>query len=152
MVVNNNIDPDDHYFYLNEGQCNNYDMHSFKSELRIDDSSIRFFHMNIRSAGRHLDETLLLLDSLSAKFTVIVLTETWLSSEHDWIELPGYTSFHSVRRDKTGGGVTVLVDSTLKCEMYNPLTVNGAYFESCAVTVKFNDRNINVLGVYRPPS
>ena len=150
--MDHNIDPDEHYFYFNEGHCNNYDLDSFKSDVCVDEESISLFHLNLRSAGCHLDETLLMLDSLSAKFSVIVFTETWLNDEADSIDIPGYTSYHSVRRNKNGGGVTILVDCNLKCELYVPLTVNDQCFESCAVSIQCNGTILNVLGVYRPPS
>ena len=56
----------------------------------------------------YLNELLAHLNSIKPQFHVIVLSKTWLNFEKDWLDIEGYKAFHSIRRTKRGGGITVL--------------------------------------------
>ena len=93
------IDPDSHY-YVNSVDCPNYDNATLKNKFTGSDDSLRVFHLNIRSVNSNLDELILHLRSLPMEFHVLVLTETWLKGPGDWLDVPGYTAYHSVRTDR----------------------------------------------------
>lgn len=147
--LNGDIDPDVHYSINSD--CYYYDRNVFDIEFGHTANSLSFFHLNIRSFHRNIDETLVFLNSLRYEFSVIVLTETWLLSESDYINVDGYVPFHSVRGDRRGGGVTILVREHLDCDVIPALTACNDIFEICSVRVKCSSKSYNILGVYRPP-
>jgi hypothetical protein len=150
MAIFNNIDPDVNYFAV-EDSCSYYDIAEFKSQFSLSKTSLNIINVNIRSARKNIDEFLVFVQSLCTPIHVIVLTETWLSDESSWLAVPGYTAHHCVRRDRRGGGVTVLVDEALHAEAVPDLTRCTPELETSAVTFSAGRKNYSVLGLYRPP-
>ena len=66
-------------------------------------------HESICSMGNFLDEFQSFAPELNHAADVIVFSETWFSANtcHD---VQGYTGFHTYRSDKTGGGVSCLLE------------------------------------------
>lgn len=150
MAPLNNIDPDANYFNV-ENQCIYYDLENFESFISKE-NSFNVLHINIRSVNKNFDEFVVNMKNVGTSFSVIILTETWLRSTHDWMEMPGYEAFHSVREGRMGGGVTALVRSDLSAEIMPNVTINNDCYESVGVSVMDRRKNFNILGVYRPPS
>src|SRR5678815_1674338 len=74
---------------------------------------LKFISMNIRSLPKHHDDLSDLLSSLSAKFSCIVLTETFLKNYNkDLYTLSGYDMFNVCRKERKGGVVSVPVSYT----------------------------------------
>ena len=96
MSILEDIDPDANYTH-NDALCSYYGCRLFKSSFAGDTASLRLLHFNCRSAKKNLDEFLILLYRLGVEFHIIILTETWLNSEQDWNEMPGYTAYHSIK-------------------------------------------------------
>ena len=65
-------------------------------------------HENIRSFGNFFDKFHSFASELNRAADVIVLSETWFSSNtcHD---IQDYIGFRTYRADKTGGGVSVFI-------------------------------------------
>lgn len=145
-----NIDPDVNYFVSND-DCSYYDAESFNTLRYNVENTLKIIHINIRAANSNFDEFLLFLSSLKTKFSIIVLTETWLNHGREWVDIAGYRSYHSVREGKRGGGVTILVDEGLVFELCDSLSVIDPLFETCAVEMRSRNSRFIVLGVYRPP-
>lgn len=57
--------------------------------------SLSIFSMNIGSLKANIDELLLLLNSINHSFDVIVLSETWLNEDINFMT-NGYKSIHSL--------------------------------------------------------
>ena len=58
---------------------------------------------------------LLSSDNVSLPIDVILLCEKWLKpATLDLFDLPGYKSFHKIRRDHIGGGTSILVNDRLQ--------------------------------------
>ena len=89
---------------------------------------------------------------IGTTFHVIVLSETLIADELEWIEIPGFSAYHNKRSRTSSGGVTVLVDSDLESNLNNDLLVNNEIFENVAVEVKINSASYAIICVYRPPS
>ena len=68
---------------------------------------------NVRSVNKHLDEILILIESYGIHFQIIVLNETWLNTETELPNIPGYVLYHSIRRHRLGGGINVLIEEGL---------------------------------------
>jgi hypothetical protein len=47
--------------------------------------------------------------------------------------------------------VTILVEDTLQASLLNNLTRNTNLFESCAVSIGRGNKQVNIIGVYKPP-
>ena len=80
-----------------------------------------------------------------------MLSETWFSANtcHD---VQGYTSFHTYRADKTGGGVSVFVSNCYTSTHMANFSVCHAYYELSVVKLSFsNNCTVIIIGVYRPP-
>ena len=121
------------------------------SDLDISNENFNVIHINIRTVNSNLDEFLGYLNRINKDFHVIVLTETFLKCESDWIDIPGFNAFHSIRTKKDGGGCTILVDSSLESNTIPNFCIVDEVFESVAVEIKMNMSSHTVLGVYRPP-
>lgn len=144
------INPVDDYI-ANSSLCSYYDPQTFSKRYSKDTNPLNLFHLNIRSLNKNVDLLLLFLDSLKVDFHVIVLSETWLNDPSEMLPVDGYKSYHSVRTDRKGGGVSVLVRDTIQSQLLPQFTLNNYKLEMCAVSLQIDSTVYNVLGVYRPP-
>ena len=153
MTDLNEIDPDVNFFEV-YNNCAYFELDTpLIDYLKDDNDSLGIYHINIRSSRKNLDELLIVLNKFKVYFPVIVLSETWLNSEADWQEVPGYRAFHSIRATKKGGGVTILVDDKLHADSIGELTINyNGVFESVALNLTVCDSLFKIIAVYRPPS
>lgn len=159
------IDPDMHFFNetsVGENCCSsNYmmenDFVNKCKELHINDTNFSLMHMNIRSVPKHIDEFLLYLTNLNHNFSVIGLTETWLSDTNvDLGNLDGYSHDHFCRQNKTGGGVSLYVKDHLKYERRRDLETHNSCIETVIIELdkdllEFN-KNVIIAVIYRPPN
>ena len=132
-------------------QCTYYDCESLHGYLTTDQNSLNVIHMNIRSCNRNFDEFAIFINQTGVEFPVIVLTETWLTAESDWLNILGYRAFHSIRGARAGGGVTILVSDRLNSDKKDNLCRNSASAEILAVEVDVGTESFTIFGVYRPP-
>ena len=95
----NDIDPD--LNFTNDAECSYFTSQNIHNILN--NNMLNIIHVNIRSCHKNLDEFTLLLGNLRVYFSVLILSKTWLDSEDDFPEVPGYKSYHCVRRDRRGG-------------------------------------------------
>lgn len=147
----NNLDPGVNYFDT-QLNCASYSGCQINDQFKHN-NTLNFIHVNIRSARRNFDEFLLSLSSLTVHFAVVVLTETWLDDSAEWQDVAGYNAFHAVRSSRTGGGVTVLVDSRLESEQIAELSLITDSYEACTVKIKDSKSESHMItGVYRPPN
>lgn len=132
--------------------CSHYDVEKFKESYDDLLGNFFVFHQNIRSFNCNSDELMLFLTSLDREIDMIILSETWFS-EHNFHDIHGYKSYHSYRKDRNGGGVSVFVSVKLS----NSRKIADMSFvtpdaEFCTVNVSLSDRrSINIIGYYRPP-
>ena len=109
-------------------------------------------HSNVRSLFSSYDSFADLIDKLLHKPDVIILTETWFSPGC-FIEMTGYDSYHICRETRSGGGVSVYVQSELSSSLLNQYNICKSDIEVCAVTIiLWKNSKLNIVGVYRPPN
>ena len=112
--------------------------------------------MNIRSLPKHYSELQSYLSALNLNFSVIGLTETWLTDcTADFFELEGYSHFKLFRSCKRGGGVSLYINDNLDARKREDLSVMNSNFEVMVVEIVKNeaiDKNIVLTIVYRPPN
>ena len=154
------LNPDANVDILNEAQdvysckyCSTDSFKIFKQNFNIRGLSMICF--NIRSYHKNSDEFLAYLNNCDHNFDIIVLTETWAREEtHVLCHIPGYNSAHNFRDGRKGGGVSVFVRDTLNFDTFDELNISNEIFESVAIKLfcKNTNKELNVMGVYRPPN
>ena len=91
---------------LSSNSCRSYNLDDLNSDLSVQNSKFNILHLNIRSCHSHLDMFLAFLEIVKIKFSVIVLSETWIKDVSSHINIPGFVSYHSLRQgNRCGGGV-----------------------------------------------
>jgi len=108
------------------------------------------FHLNIRSFQRNSDEFNILLEQLAVRPSVVVLTETWFTTQYTG-DLEGYDAYHTFREDKRGGGVSVYVRKGFKHKSIERWSYNGENMEICSVEISLPTSRVVVHGIYRAP-
>lgn len=83
---------------------------------------------------------------------IFLISETHLEGNQNFI-LPGFDSIHWNRVGKGGGGVAILIRSSLKYEKYpKKLYDCDSKLEICSINVFTNNqKKITIASCYRPP-
>ena len=112
-------------------------------------------HLNARSLVKNLDKLNLMLGSLKKSFSVIGISETWLTDyTAELVNITGYSFISNHRKSKTGGGVGIYLHNDLQyklrneCKLSDPDIIESLFVE---ITVP-HGKNIIVGCVYRPPN
>lgn len=158
LALSADIDPDSNsYFdqlncrYFTESKFNEI-MTDTRSSISTYSNCLSFLHLNIRSLTRNIDELEIFLSNFTNKFTVVGISETWLQTLEHNCDIKGYNFVHNYRKDKTGGGVGLYLDSTLEFKTRYDLVFNDSRIESLFVEIcRPRTKNIIVGIVYRPP-
>lgn len=120
------LDPDTN-FYRSTG-CNYYladqFTESFGSDIATNKSLFSVMHLNIRSLPRNLEKLSDYLLGILAKFSLIGLSETWLSADSGFVNIPGYNFVNQDRKGKSGGGVAFYLDEKLELKIRADLNYN----------------------------
>ena len=102
------LDPDCNFLKESSSSCD-YFFEGQLNELLVNknDLDLSIFHLNARSLYGNFGKFTHLLGLLDHEFSVIGISETWLSdSIFDLVDIPGYNyNFSNHRVNKTGGGV-----------------------------------------------
>jgi len=112
------IDPDLQYYneltYLeNVSNCKYYTEESFLkkcNDVSADNWCFSVMQINLRSIPKNLTKLESYLQNLGLNFSVVGISETWLTeSNKDCYSLGGYSSYSLCRENKPGGGVSLFV-------------------------------------------
>ena len=91
--------------------------------------------------------------SIKNKFSVIGISETWLSHSDHAVDIDGYNVVHNHRPNRPGGGVGMYLDVDSEFKFRNDLAIDNESFsvESLFIEVCRPKRN-NLIGgvIYRP--
>ena len=119
-TLDENLNPDNNLEFPRV-QCRYFSPHSFKEygssfSLNQRESSLSFFHNNIVSLNKNLDNLVdHYLDELDFHFNVIGITETKITKSNEPLcnfQIPGY-NFEQVPTPLVSGGVGLFIDDTL---------------------------------------
>ena len=135
----------------NSTQCTYYNPDTLFSCLADHTMSFNVIHINIRSYKKNFDEFVMFLNQTGLQYSVIVLTETWLTEDSSWQEMLGFKSYHSIRRGKAGGRVTILVNDSCRSTKIDHMSINSPSAEILTIGVETGNESFTVFGVYRPP-
>jgi len=137
--------------YDNDVDCSRYDPRKFRSTFVGISDKFFVFHQNIRSFNKNCDELLLFMNGLDVCIDVVILSETWFNEDNCY-DIPGYKSYHSYRKDRGGGGISIYVSAKLKSKIISDICVITPVAEFCGAAVSLSASvTINVIGFYRPP-
>lgn len=126
--------------------------HYFSSPCRS------LIHFNARSLRKHTDDITNFLSSVGHRFSIICLTETWLSiSDKNLYDFPSYSAEYCHRAGSSHGGAAIFISSGFHYHRRHDLTLNLPSCES--VWAEFHEsffsqdgKNIIVGCIYRSPS
>ena len=136
----------DHCDYVESSRIK--DIHSSDRDLSV-------LQLNIRGLLNKQGQIkqFLSCDNVSLPIDVVLLCETWLKpTTSELFNLPNYKSFHKTRKDRIGGGTSILVHSKLRSRERNDILVETDLLEYNIVELKTNNRNILLVSAYRPPN
>lgn len=115
-------------------------------------------HLNICSFSKNYNQLVNYLSSLNHVFSVIALTETWLTNDSKELginELPSYNSTHFIRQSRTGGGVSIFVHENFEFVNRPDLMVDSDEVKAASVFIEIvshkNNKNVVVGSIYRSP-
>jgi len=108
--------------------------------------------------SKSYDELRIFLSTLSFSFSVLAFSETWLTDDvFSLFPLPNYLSFHSCRKKKRGGGVSLYVLNTFDAGARDDLSTefDSTNTESIFIEIppcqQFIGKSILIGCIYRPP-
>ena len=145
------LDPDPNYFEDNENHNNSqfYTIRGFNDLFKSDNSFIKILHHNIRSFSANSDSLLSIFDSSTVFPEILVLSETWFSPDtsHD---IPGFSSYHTIRDTARSGGVSIFVAENFSSSKIESISFCSQNLEVCCIKTKIYGTDLRVVGVYRP--
>lgn len=115
-------------------------------------------HFNTRSLRKHHGDVLDFISVIEHNFSIICLSETWLSdSDGNLYGLSGYTTEYCNRDSQRGGGSAILAKSSLSYERRSDISFTNIQCESVWLefdrnSIPLNNANTIVASIYRSPS
>ena len=154
------IDPDSNYIIRqtsNNDRCHYYTEESFNNLL--EDKKIKneltLFHLNVRSIKNKFDDFCTYLHSLKINFSLIGISETWITDNTaNLYDISGYKFINVNRKNKVGGGVGMYIKDHIQYKVREDLsTAKEDILETLFIEFKTNNKaGPIVVGVlYRPP-
>lgn len=119
-----------------------------KLPTNIMNNNLSIFAMNIRSIRSHFDELVLLLNTYTLNFDIIVLSETWLDYDFKFV-INGYQTINSIGKLNKSDGVTVLVKETIRLSNIKENIIPNC--NSIEISFEFFDKNFMITCIYRFP-
>ena len=155
------IDPDDNFYNdlssYSSSLCKYYLQDSFNSEhAKLVAGGLKplsFFHLNVRSLPHNFSQLHIFLDSLCVKFSILGITETWLTDSNcELFNLPDYNFIEKHRTDRSGGGVGLYLQDHIEFKEREDLNIFNDIYESIFIEIIGNSSKNTIVGViYRPP-
>ena len=147
-----NIDPDVN-LELGTQRCEYYTLNEYNNLILDTEQNFKLLNFNVRSFHSNHDSFAALLDTLPSLPEAVVLTETWNTAENlSMCTLENYDGNHTYRITGRGGGVSVFCHSAGTCNKIPTMCLCSENIETCAVECVYQEFQLIVLGVYRPPA
>jgi hypothetical protein len=157
-LCNTDIDPDKFFYNQFDNVGNTYFLEEdFNNMTKKESISTNFsvFHINARSLIKNLGKLVNYLNSLTHKFSIIAVTETWAKKETEHLlAIPGYNRVVEHRNGVTsGGGVALFISNSFsyieRVDLKKHANIN---LEMLFVELKEPGLANKIVGVvYRPP-
>lgn len=138
--------------------CKYYNENQFETLIPSNCKVFSSLHLNIRSLPKHYIDFMNYLTSIPHHFSVIALTETWLTQENEsFYSINSYNSVHSHRNNRVGGGVSLFIDENIQFILradldskFSEIDIESVFIEIPSWSL-FSKRSIIIASVYRPP-
>ena len=78
-----------------------------------------------------------------------IFSETWYDGYEPFL-IPNFTGFHTVRKNRRSGGVSIYVKNSFNSEFIDELSFANESIEICTVKISNENSKLFVCGVYRP--
>lgn len=148
------IDPD--FNFLSASECDYFDCDKLKMYNRTNsnDSHMSLFHVNVRSVSKNIQNLLNYLHETDSQFTILALTETWLTESNSSLYgIPGYRHNSLTRCNRLGGGVSLYLRESLVSRERTDFSTCNDHYESLFIEIiQPNSSNTIVGAIYRPPA
>ena len=133
--------------------CQFYSQDELKTNLsKYNKNSFSLFMLNIRSCRKNFSNMLSLLSDVFFKFSLIILIETWLIKDIDYLfDIDGYKDLN-LYRNSHGGGIKILYQKSLKIKFVKGLTIRNEIMEVLTFYLTENNIKYLIIVVYRPPN
>ena len=154
------IDPDINLLEHYSSSCKYYMAADFRSFIKDRSLSLSILHCNIRSVASNMAQPSVLLSELHFNFSIIGLTETWLTEETLHLySISSYNTYALCRPNHRGGGVSIYVKDTWPVQPRDDLNINEVYCECVFIElpnakslgIPSASDNIIIGTLYRPP-
>ena len=133
--------------------CKYYSFDEFNETFINEENDFSLLTLNARSLFPKLDQLNHLLCSLNSNFDLLCFTETWLSNATKSLcNFVHYTSFHTVRNGKNGGGVAIYCSNKHTAKRLNQFSCCEPYIETVFIEIISNNKRIVIGNIYRPPN
>jgi hypothetical protein len=110
-------------------------------------------HMNARSLNKNFDNVSNYLDTLIHTFSVVGITETWLTDSAPILpHLQNYTLHQKSRHHSRGGGVALFVSNKYTSTERTDLFIDNPSAESLFIELTDQSNSLIVGVIYRPPN
>ena len=139
---------------LSSNSCTSYNLEDLNNDESLLNSKLNILHLNIRSCNSNFDNFIAFLETVKMKFSVIVLSETWIKdiAMANQLNIPGYISYHSIRKgERRGGGVSIFIDRQIESTEIPNFFINNDVLECAGIRATIGKEIFNFVGVYRPP-
>ena len=99
------------------------------AELCCEHDEIQILHLNIRSINKHFNDFVCVLEDLKTQFSIIVLTESWLTEYSVLFNLPGCSTFVNPGKTNKCDGTVIFARDNFKpaFEQINTTSANFTY-------------------------
>lgn len=121
----------------------------FNVFLRRDVRDLKIFHTNIRSINKNVDELYIYLSQLDDTFDVIVLTETFVTSDASVYGMSGYETLYNESHLNKNDGVIIFIRDSMK---YKQSNVDLGNMKVLELEVESDNKKIIITSIYRSPS
>ena len=131
-------------------ECSYADLNNIPNLVNNDLFSILM--LNIRSCRKNFDCFMSYFFNYVSKYSIIVLTETWLIKNFsNLFTICGFKHVDSFRANN-GGGLRVYIRDNIEFQLLPLYTIMDDYFEMLTIEIVCPDNNIVVSVLYHPPS
>ena len=129
-------------------ECQYYDYEELHNIFNIYDNNFSILHLNARSIISNNDKIMNMLDTIGFKFSIIIITETWLNTNNiNLFNINEYNSKHTIRKNGRGGGVSIHILDNLKYDIIDNLCYSNNVCEIATIKIISNNSNIIVSGI-----
>ena len=145
ILTNDNFDPDSNFFNekINSVESTYYTHEEFVSFSSNLSENFSIIHLNIIIFHKNIDKLKDFLNDIKEKFSVIVLSETWIDDKFDLnslFHIPNFSFTYEKRKTKhKGEGLGIYVHKTLNYKILPNLAKNTENIETS--TIEMENKN-----------